>query len=98
MILSENRYPPAELGCSRVLPSLMAQVGNIRLAVVKPEGRLFRDHALGIIVAVRPLRLMRRAPPAACPGAQDFAARLPPRRLRWLARDRSVGMVCVGFL
>jgi hypothetical protein len=89
MIFSENRYPPAELGCSRVLPLSIAQVGNIRLAhsgvpefchcqlrksetsdlrtrvfpssgiftwtqianirfaVVKPKGRLFRDHALG---------------------------------------------------
>src|SRR5258708_25713646 len=87
-MFSENWYPPAELGCSRVLPLSMAQVGNIRLAhsgvpefchcqwrksetsdlrtrvfpssgtfkwtqignirfaVVKPEGRLFRDHAL----------------------------------------------------
>ena len=24
----------------------MAQIGNIRFAVLKPEGRLFRDHAL----------------------------------------------------
>src|SRR4029077_10321170 len=32
MIFSESRYPPAELGCSRVLPLSMAQVGNIRLA------------------------------------------------------------------
>src|ERR1700682_3773286 len=32
MIFSEGRYPPAELGCSRVLPLSMAQVGYIRLA------------------------------------------------------------------
>jgi hypothetical protein len=47
MIFSENRYPPPELGCSRVLaPYKWTQIGNIRFAVVKPEGRLFRDHAL----------------------------------------------------
>jgi hypothetical protein len=36
---------------TRVFPSsgtfTWTQTGNIRFAVVKPEGRLFRDHALG---------------------------------------------------
>ena len=52
MIISENRYSPAELGCSRVLPLSIAQIGNIRFAVVKPEGRLFRDHALAVVEVV----------------------------------------------
>src|ERR1700682_3429423 len=54
MIFSENRYPPPELGCSRVLALYTwTQIGNIRFAVVKPEGRLFRDHALNFQFAPR---------------------------------------------
>jgi hypothetical protein len=46
MIFSETGIHQQNWGVPEFCHCQFAQIGNIRFAVVKPEGRLFRDHAL----------------------------------------------------
>src|SRR5258708_3404136 len=57
MIFSENRHPPPELGCSRVLALLhgrKSETSELRWS----SPRLFRDHALGACLYHRPIELL----------------------------------------
>src|SRR5713101_7805249 len=74
MIFSENRSPPPELGCSRVLALLSgrkSETSDLRWS--SPEGKLFRDRALGVLAygdtGATPLPSAERPVAQMAPGA-----------------------------